>query len=193
MAINGIPIPNNYPGKYTSENSNLGNIQTIIPSEISNSNQNQTGRGRWGPPIWTFFHTLAEKIKPEYFATIRLEILEQIYNICANLPCPECAKHATEYMNALNFNTILTKDDFKNMLFRFHNSVNARKGSPQFEYAELSAKYSSQNMSNVIQQFIEVFGKKSFNINMIANKFHSDLTIVKFKKWLPNNLKYFDP
>jgi hypothetical protein len=58
---------------------------------------------KWGEPIWNLFHVLAEKVKEETFANIREELLNIIYTICANLPCPDCANHATTYMNNINY------------------------------------------------------------------------------------------
>jgi len=87
---------------------------------------------RWGEPTWFLFHTLAHKIKDEFFHEKKMEILNTISLICANLPCPNCANHATEYMKNINFYAIQTKQDLKNMLFQFHNVVNQRKGVPVF-------------------------------------------------------------
>lgn len=152
-----------------------------------------TGKMRWGPPIWTFFHTLAEKIKPDQFAACKKELLDQIYSICSNLPCPDCANHATQYMNSINFNTIQTKEDLKNMLFRFHNSVNIRKGTPVFDYAELDAKYSAANTSVVIQNFVDVFAKRNYSVRMIANDFHKQRIVQLWKTWMVNNIHRFEP
>jgi hypothetical protein len=113
--------------------------------------------------------------------------------ICVNLPCPDCANHATEYMKGVNFNVIQTKDDVKNMLFRFHNSVNARRGVPLFDYAELTPKYFAANTSVVIQTFMEVFAKKNYSVQLMANDFHKTRTITEIKQWLANYLQYFDP
>jgi len=44
---------------------------------------------KWGEPTWFMFHTLAEKIKPEYFSIVRVDFLNIINTICANLPWPE--------------------------------------------------------------------------------------------------------
>jgi hypothetical protein len=66
---------------------------------------------KWGEPTWYLFHALAEKVKEDRFQAIRGELLNTIYVICKNLPCPLCANHATQYMNAINFNTIQTKKD----------------------------------------------------------------------------------
>jgi len=198
-----IPVPNNFQGQYFA-NSNIGTYRRVgqvtarpppaaTPSIPPPQNGPPTGKLRWGPPIWELFHTLAEKIKPEHFTALKSGILNSIYSICANLPCPDCANHATQYLNGINFNVIKTKDDLKNMLFRFHNSVNLRKGAPAFDYAELTPKYSSANTSIIIQKFMDVFAKKSYNIRMIADDFQRNRVIGQLKQWLSNHLQFFEP
>ena len=79
--------------------------------------------------------------KEESFHYIRVELLNNIYSICVNLPCPVCSAHAKEYMEKINFNTIRTKEDLKNMLFQFHNNVNLRKNVYLFPREQLDEKY----------------------------------------------------
>ena len=57
----------------------------------------------WGEPTWFLFHTLAEKVKPKDFPKIRESFIHIILRICSNLPCPDCANHALQYMNGINF------------------------------------------------------------------------------------------
>ena len=81
---------------------------------------------RWGAPTWYMFHTLAEKVKEDCFGALRRELLNVIFTICANLPCPDCASHASEYMRGINFNAIKTKQNLKDLFFNFHNVVNEK-------------------------------------------------------------------
>jgi len=193
QTIASIPVPNNFPAQSTVV-PNLGSYRRASQTAPSIPVPSvPTGRMRWGPPIWALFHTLAEKVKPEYFTAIRKDLLDTIYMICTNLPCPDCAAHATAYMDSLNFNAIQSKDDLKNMLFRFHNSVNARKGMPPFDYADLTPKYSLANTSVIIQQFMDAFAKKNYSVRMIANDFHKNRSVLKMKQWMANNLQYFNP
>ena len=70
-----------------------------------------TATMKWGQPTWFFFHTLAEKIFEDRFPEIRQPLLDLIYSICVNLPCPDCANHAKTYLDGINFHTIQTKND----------------------------------------------------------------------------------
>lgn len=147
---------------------------------------------KWGEPTWFLFHTLAEKVKDEHFSRIRKELLDVIYTICVNLPCPTCAVHATQHMNGINYSTIQTKQQLKDMLFSFHNTVNARKQYPLFDYSELDAKYSAANTVHIIQNFMVHFQDKHASIHMIANDMHRARIATILKKWFNENIQYFN-
>ena len=149
---------------------------------------------KWGPAVWFALHTLAEKVKEESFSKIREPLLKWIYNICTHLPCPDCSMHAKSYLDAVNFNTILCKQDLKRMLFDFHNSVNLRKGYSQFAIEELDAKYSNAVTFNILQNFVSFFeDRKHRSVKLIATDLHRALMSNEFKKWMNENIQYFDP
>jgi len=148
---------------------------------------------KWGEPTWFLFHTLAYKVKDEYFQKIRLEFMDIIYSICANLPCPMCAGHAVDYLKSNNYYMIRSKQDLINMLFKFHNEVNKKKGFSIFPYEELEAKYSSAVTKNIIFNFIIHYQDKHKSIHMIANDMFRSRQVVILKEWFNNNFVYFDP
>lgn len=150
------------------------------------------GRKKWGPPIWYFFHTIAEKIQPDHFATVRKDILRYIEVICKNLPCPSCAAHASDYMSRINMHSIQTKDDLKKMLFVFHNSVNKRNGHPEFSYEELAPMYSKGNLIQIHNHFVRAFSDKHFSIRLIADDMYRTRMCKQITGWFSANLQYFD-
>lgn len=162
------------------------------PSTAPQTNANIKKKMKWGEPTWFLFHTLAEKIKPEHFQEVRADLLNIIFVICTNLPCPDCARHATSYMNAINFNTITTKDSLRLLLHRFHNEVNKRKGLPEFPLDELSPKYSVANTVNVIHYFMPFFEDKHASIRMIADDMHRARVALQLKAWFNKNIGFFD-
>jgi hypothetical protein len=147
---------------------------------------------KWGEPTWFLFHTIAEKIKPEFFQDLKADLLNIIFTICTNLPCPDCARHATAYMNGINFKTIGTKEALQTMLWRFHNEVNKRKGVPEFPFEELSAKYSAANTVNVIHYFMPFFEDKHASIKMIADDMHRARVALQLKAWFNKNIGFFE-
>jgi hypothetical protein len=146
----------------------------------------------WGEPIWFLFHTLAQKVKPESFPIVRVDLLNNIFAICANLPCPICTNHAVEYMNKINFNTIQSKEDLIKILFIFHNEVNKRKNQPIFSYDEVEKKYSLAVTIKIIHNFFYNYDVKSKNVRMLANDFQKKKLIMNLKVWLSANIQHFE-
>jgi len=145
----------------------------------------------WGPPIWTFFHTLAENINEEKFLIIKHSLFFFIKRICKFLPCPDCSHHASYFLAKVNINKIMTKNDFKNMLYVFHNTVNKRKKKTLFDHTNLE-KYKKYNVVSVFNHFVSVYHTKG-NMNLIAESFQRKLLLGELKTWLINNYKYFKP
>jgi hypothetical protein len=173
--------------KKVQEERNKANT-TPISNEVSEPKKKPM---QWGEPTWFLFHTLAEKVREDIFPQVRMDLLNVIYTICNNLPCPDCANHATEYMNKVNFNTIQTKQQLKDLLFHFHNEVNKRKGYPLFPRSELDEKYSKAVTMKIIQNFMLHFEDKHTSIRMIARDMYRKRVAVELKNWFNKNIYYF--
>ena len=186
ISINSVPLGFSMKNMRT-------NIQPIINQPLIQAIPTQpvVGKVKWGEPTWFLFHTLSCKIYEDSFLTIRYELLNNVYAICTNLPCPDCAAHAKSYLDGINFSTIKTKDDFKKLLFNFHNSVNLRKGYPLFEYTELDAKYNLAITNNIIVNFMSHFSDKSRSIKLLATDLHRSLLCEVLKKWFNSNIQHF--
>jgi hypothetical protein len=118
-------------------------------------------------------------------------LLNIIYMIVSNLPCPICSNHGKSFLNSVNFNTITNKERLKHMLFDFHNLVNSRKKYAIFTYEELDAKYSKAVIINIIHNFMAHFTKKSGNIHLIADDIHRKRMVSDIKDFFISNLNYF--
>ena len=145
---------------------------------------------KWGEPFWIMFHVLAEKIRESEFLRLRAGLLNLVYTICSNLPCPECTSHALQYLNAINFNSIYTKDDFKYMLYNFHNSVNVRKEYPIFPKENLD-KYKYGNLMPIIENFMQHFLQSHKNFHLIADDIQRKRISDGVKKWFQLNITSF--
>jgi hypothetical protein len=167
------------------------NVQSIQSSPATSSEE-KPKKMKWGEPTWFFLHTMAQKVKPEYFDTIRQGFLSQISSICRNLPCPDCSAHAATYLDRSNFNRIQTKEDLILFLYDFHNTVNAKKGFLLFSKENLHDKYSKANTMNIINYFILHFIDKTKSIRMISNDMFRTRIIRSLKEWLNANLQFFD-
>jgi hypothetical protein len=88
---------------------------------------------------------------------------------------------------------VRTKQDLINMLYKFHNEVNKRKGFAIFPYEELEPKYSSAVTKNIIFNFIIHYQDKHKSIHMISNDMFRARHVIILKQWFNTNFKYFDP
>ncbi len=147
---------------------------------------------RWAPPTWFLFHTLAEKVHEDSFPEIRRDLLSIIYTICCNLPCPDCANHARAYMDAVNFDTIQTKDHLRLLLHRFHNEVNKRKGYPEFPLSEVTPKYAAANTVAIIHYFMPFFEDKHYSIRMISDDLFRQRIASQLKAWFNKHIGHFE-
>lgn len=145
----------------------------------------------WGEPTWFLFHTLAEKIKEEYFIKLKNELVSFIKQICNNLPCPDCAEHATRYINGVNFSSINNKEQLKVFFFNFHNEVNRRKEYDIFKFPDIE-KYKNAVTINIVKNFFYRFSKKSYSVRLDVNSHHRSLLLKNFRSWLEKHYYCFD-
>jgi hypothetical protein len=147
---------------------------------------------RWGPPIWIFFHVLAEKINEEQFHSVFPILFGFIRRICRILPCPECSEHATIFLSKVNPAGVKNKDDFRNIMCIFHNVVNRRKQKTIFDRAKLTERYGGVGPIIAYNGFAGAFHTKG-NMKLLADTFQRNLVLSDFKKWFLNNIRFFIP
>ena len=151
----------------------------------------------WGTPCWVFFHTLAEKIKPEYYLKQRDSIIRMINEICMLLPCPVCSRDAIVYLKKVNFRTVPTKKEFIAMFIHFHNTVNLKLGKQKFNMKFYDI-YKKKNLDQVFRNFKRTYTKKyspSLSNNTakeIRAQFQRKNLAERLTKWLENNKDKFD-
>ena len=150
------------------------------------------GKVKWGEPTWFLFHTLSVKIRDSEFSRIRPQLLNYMYAICINLPCPDCANHAKAYLDGVNFNSIQTKEQFKRLFYDFHNEVNRRKGYAFFPYDELDEKYSKAITGNIILNFMAHFSDRNRSIKLLATDLYRQQLCKVLKQWFNENITVFD-
>ena len=166
-----------------------GNIRHI-PEAINPTN---VPKMLWGKPTWYLLHMIAEKIQEVKFQELRPQILNMIYSICNNLPCPTCAVHAKDYLNKINLFHISSKEELKIMLFNFHNDVNKRKGYRMFTRQELDNLYIKADPVAIIQHFLVAFNKKNKSIRLLADDLSRQNITNTLKMWFQQNIMFFDP
>ena len=166
--------------------------QSLVQVQPIQSIQTPEKKVKWGEPTWFLFHVLSVKVKNENFHMIRADLLNQIYAICVNLPCPDCANHAKTYLDGINFNTIQTKKDLKNMLYTFHNIVNQKKGYPFFTYEQVDEKYSKAITIHIIQNFMIHFSDRSRSLKLLPTDLYRQRMCEQMKLWFNTNITAFE-
>ena len=144
----------------------------------------------WGPPIWTLFHTLAEKVKEDHFNKIGMELFMKIKQICQYLPCPDCSNHANQFLAKVKPETISNKYDFKSMLFFFHNLVNKRKNKKLYNFDNIEV-YKDKNIIQCFNNFINAYTVKG-NMKLLADTMQRQHIMNGLKKWLQENIDCFE-
>jgi hypothetical protein len=146
----------------------------------------------WGNTTWYLFHTMAHNIKETEYLSIKSDLIYVVKTISANLPCPECSQDATIQLDKVNFASINTKQEFKLLLFNFHNRVNTKLGKPVYDIAELDAKYSKANITAIYNNFFKIF---SSNVNipqLMSASFHRRNNLPKITTALDKIIANFD-
>jgi hypothetical protein len=145
----------------------------------------------WGNAVWYLFHTLAEKLKPEFVSELPV-LFSQISGICNNLPCPDCQQHATQIILRSNAAHITSsKENLINYLWSFHNSVNKRTGAAEFTKESLDM-YKKAITQNVVQHFINIMNENLRSERAMLYTFHRQKFIKGFKQYISENANKYN-
>ena len=169
----------------------INNINIVAKTEKKPEKKEHVKEMLWGEPTWFLFHTLAEKIKEEYFHQLKNRLFNFIKQICNNLPCPDCANHATRYVNGVNFNSIQNKQQLKVFFFNFHNEINKRKKYELFEFTEID-KYKDAITINIVKNFFYHFNKKNYSVKLDISRNQRSILLKNLREWLEENYYCFD-
>jgi hypothetical protein len=157
------------------------------------SRQLEKAKTYWGRSTWELFHAMGEKINEDFYAKNNHMILNIVKQICKNLPCPDCARDATIFMNSVHPNSVPNKKEFRAMLFVFHNRVNRKLGKPQFHHSNLLT-HKNNNLGIVIQNFVTFFAKR-YNGTIQAGITSTEIArrniASRIAGWFKGNWKYF--
>lgn len=144
----------------------------------------------WGPITWFFFHTLAEKVRESEYNNVKHNILNVLKQFCKFLPCEDCAGHATQIMNTVTIDKINTKEQLKNFLFNFHNSVTVRTKKTPFDKSILD-KYKTANLHTITTKLFQVF--HTHDKKYMMNEFNRNMMLKNIKHCLIEIFKCCDP
>ena len=148
-------------------------------------------KSEWGPIIWDFLHVLSLKIKDAEFLENRKTIIELIYNVCDNLPCPHCASHARGFLNKIKFTHVKSKDAIIKVLWTMHNEVNQQNKKPTLEFEKLNDIYLHKDFEKVAIHYFKSLSKMNFGEKMMLYSFQRNNFVKKFVPIVRDNIHWF--
>ena len=105
-----------------------------------------------------------------------------LFNSCNYFIVQEKEDKSSEIIAIVNTEKLF-KEDLKNVLLSFHNSVNTRTNKPEWNEIQLNDKYSLAKTSLVVQYFIQTWQKPNPNPRLMTHNFHKDRVIKEFMNW----------
>ena len=135
----------------------------------------------WGNTTWYLFHTLAHNIKETKFSSVKSDLIYVVKSVCSNLPCPECSDEAVVRLNRVDFDKIHSKEQFKLLLFNFHNQVNIKLGKPIYLINELDEKYATANIRVICDNFFKIYSRNTNIPQMMSHSFRRQNTLSKIR------------
>ena len=145
---------------------------------------------QWGNATWYMFHTLAYKIKNDSQIN---QLLQQIYDICHNLPCNDCATHAASILKTVNIENINTKEKLIKLMFEFHNLVNKETGKEIFTMEQHNELYSRANTRKIIENFIIIMKHNNYTEKGMLHSFKRRQCLKNFIKYINEHILDYEP
>jgi len=144
----------------------------------------------WGNITWKLFHSLTINIKDDIDVTQIQECIKLIKNICNNLPCPQCARDATQLLKKSNISQIKTKAEFKQFMYIFHNKVNVKLKKKVIDYSEIDELHTA-SLNSILNDFFKVYSNLKHPSAMMLNSFHRHLIINQMRQYFISNIELY--
>jgi len=114
----------------------------------------------WGNACWHLIHSISFKLKDENIQVIE-SLNNYIYNVCINLPCPDCSDHAKTTFAQAKMAGIKVKTikDLQIFWWKFHNLVNSRLKKPYVTFKDAEEKYEHAILSKIILHFMNIMNR----------------------------------
>ena len=140
----------------------------------------------WGNISWILMHSLAQKVTENNFINCKQILIKIIFDICSNLPCPDCREHAIKLLKTSNINKITNKNQLIWFLCEFHNIVNKKLKKPTKNIEEVEKQYSKAILNTIVVTFFKIYNNVIYNEKMLTDSFRRKLFL---KKLLENLVK----
>lgn len=147
----------------------------------------------WGNISWILMHSLAQHISENNFTNSKQILIKIIFDICNNLPCPDCREHANQLLKTSNINKITNKKQLISFLCEFHNIVNKKLNKPTKNIEEVEKQYVTAKLNNIVIRFFKVYNNVIYNEKLLNDSFRRKIflkklleELVKLKPYINN-------
>ena len=147
----------------------------------------------WGPCIWKTIHTLTVKIKDSHFYSKKNELIQLIFKICTNLPCPLCSSHSINLLKKYKVKYIMKKEDLIKIMFKIHNEINIKLKKEIYDYEKVIPLYKSYSLKSILNDYYDKNMYSQFSEKMMLYNFHKNEFLKYFKNYVIKNIDNFDP
>ena len=137
-------------------------------------------------------HSLAQKVTENKFINCKEILIRIIFDICNNLPCPDCREHAINLLKTSNIHKITTKKQLISFLCEFHNIINKKLKKPTKNIEEVEKQYSTAKLNIIVSIFFKVYNSVIYNEKMLADSFRRKIFLKKLFEDLIKLKPYID-
>jgi hypothetical protein len=148
-------------------------------------------KSEWGPIIWKVLHCITIKIKDEEFPKEREQIIWMITNICSNLPCPQCASHASGIIKKHRLKDVKTKAELIKFVYSMHNVVNKRLKKQTYPFNDIQHYYQF-NTKAVLSDYYNMNIKSRYSEKMMLYTYHRNEFMKRFYTYFNSNISKFN-
>ena len=148
----------------------------------------------WGPYLWTFLHAVAEKLGRQSSDLLASDEARETMLVLRGLefvmPCEKCRMHYHDYLKKNPIDEIPQKrgehlrQSVRVWLWRLHEAINERNGSPSFPLDHLTPTYQTAALSDAYSTFSAVVQRAVANGTVNAEKVKSFRRHVSFLRGL---------
>lgn len=120
----------------------------------------------WGPFLWTALHGLAEKLGKQTVEIMASDEAREMVLVLRGvehiMPCEKCRKHYHDYIKKNPVDEFIQRrgevlrQAVRVWLWKLHEHVNERNGSPSFPIEDLTPKYSSAPIADSFKELYPV-------------------------------------
>jgi len=112
----------------------------------------------WGPPAWTFLHTVTYNYPENPTEDDKRNFYNFFMSLQHVLPCEKCKEHYKQNIQKYDLNNSLgSRQELVKWLIDLHNDVNRDNGKPVWSYSDVFNKYQRMYQSDSLINKMIIF------------------------------------